>query len=74
MNIFDKNTSHGRALRTGLQAIVGLVSFIFGILTIPGLSNILADNNILSITAFGTWLGIITYIQNALEDILENWK
>jgi len=69
--IFDKNTTRGRAIRTALQGLVALVTFIYGLIIIPGVADVLAANNIATIASFTTWVGIITYVQNKLEDLWE---
>jgi len=69
--LFNKNTRHGRGLRTTLQALLGLVTFVAGVLTIPGLGDILAQNNVTTAASFGVWVGFISYAQNFLEDL---WK
>lgn len=69
--IFDKNTDHGRALRTALQGTFAIVTFLAGFLTIPGIGGYLATNNITTLATFGVWLGIVTYAQNAIERLLK---
>jgi len=69
--LFDKNTRHGRGLRTALQALFGVLTFITGLVAIPGLGALLADNNIVTVTTFATWVGVISYVQNWLEDAIK---
>ena len=69
--LFDKNTNHGRAMRSVLQGIVALVTFMIGFLAIPGIGEYLATNEIMTFATFGMWLGVITYIHNTLETLLK---
>lgn len=69
--LFDKNTRHGRGLRTALQALYGVLTFFAGLMLIPGLSDVLAANNIVSVASFATWIGIISYLQNFVEDVIK---
>jgi len=69
-SFFSANTKRGRAVRTALQAFVALLSFIFGILTIPGLSDTLAQNNLVAVSTFAVWTGVISYLYNAAEAAL----
>lgn len=69
--LFDKNTRHGRGLRTALQALFGILTFLVGLVAIPGLGALLADNNIVTVTTFATWVGVISYVQNWLEDAIK---
>lgn len=69
--LFDKNTRHGRGLRTALQALFGILTFLVGLVAIPGLGALLADNNIVTVTTFATWVGVISYLQNWLEDAIK---
>lgn len=66
--VFDKNTSHGRAIRTALQAFIAIITFVSGLMAIPGFGGFLADNNVMTLATFGIWIGIVSYIQNALEN------
>ena len=71
MNIksfFSPTTRRGRAIRTGLQVLVGVITFVAGILTIPGVQQLLIDAGwIAQAASLATWVAIIAYIQNALE-------
>lgn len=69
--LFNKNTRHGRGLRTALQALLGVITFVAGILALPGLGDVLAQNNVTTLASFGVWVGFISYAQNFLEDL---WK
>lgn len=68
--LFNKETRHGRGLRTGLQALVALLTFIAGLVAIPGLADVLIQNDLTTAASFATWAGLIAYLQNTLEDLL----
>lgn len=63
----DKDTDHGRAIRTAVQVALGIISFIAGILVIPGLGQWFADNQVVGLSTFATWVGVVAYVQNKLE-------
>lgn len=69
--LFDKNTRRGRGFRTAFQGVLGLMTFLYGILVIPGFGSFLADNNLVTIGTFGIWLGVVSYLQNAFEDFMK---
>lgn len=70
--MLDKNKNWVKGLRTGLQAVFGLVVFLGGMLTIPEVGSFLTENNFLSIGAYGMLVAVISYLQNFLEDYLKN--
>lgn len=59
-----------RSFRTALQALVALLTFIAGLIAIPGLADLLILNDLTTAASFATWVGILSYLQNALEDFL----
>lgn len=71
VKLFDKNTKLGRGIRTALQVALALMTFLLGFTFIPGLSDLLANNGVITVASFATWTGIISYVQNALEDLWE---
>ena len=71
--LFNKNTDHGRAIRTALQALVGLGSLIVGIFAIPGVYDLMGTlAPELQLAVVATWVGIISYLQNKLEQFLKH--
>lgn len=70
--MLNKNKNWVKGVRTGLQAVFGLVLFLGGILTIPEVGNFLTENNFLSIGTYGVLVAVLTYLQNVLEDYLKN--
>lgn len=70
--MLNKNKNWVKGLRTGLQAVFGLVIFLGGMLTIPEVGSFLTENNFLSIGTYGVLVAVISYLQNFLEDYLKN--
>ena len=68
--LLSPTTRRGRAVRTALQGIVALSTFLVGILTIPGLQELLDTSGTVSIATFGVWIGVVSYIQNAAEALI----
>lgn len=54
-----------------MQAVVGITAFVVGLLSIPGVSEFLSQQPILANVSLATVIGIITYLQNAIEDYLK---
>lgn len=70
--LLDKNTRHGRGIRTALQAFLGVLTFIVGLLAVPGLADVLTANNVVTVSTLAAWVGVISYLQNFLEDLLRD--
>lgn len=68
--LLDKNTRLGRGIRTALQAFLGVLTFAVGLLTVPGLADVLTANNVVTVSTLAAWVGVISYLQNFLEDML----
>lgn len=71
--IFNKETRHGRGIRTGLQFVYALLTFVAGLIIIPGVSELLLENQLVTAASFATLVGVISYLQNLLEDLLKEW-
>jgi len=70
-SFFSKDTKRGRAVRTALQTLIAIFSFILGLLLLPGLADGLQALGIgVQATALAAWAGIISYIYNAIEGLL----
>jgi len=69
--MFDKSKPSIKALRTFLQAVVGIIAFVLGLLAIPGVSEYLSNNPALANISLATCIAIATYLQNAIEDFLK---
>lgn len=72
--IFDKNTAHGRSIRTWLQVITGIVVFFAGLLTIPGVAELILANEFVTVSTFATVVAVVTYVQNKLEQLVKYVK
>lgn len=70
--MFDKSKPSIKALRTFLQAIVGIIAFVVGLLAIPGVSDYLSENPALANVSLATVIAVFTYLQNAIEDFLKS--
>lgn len=71
-SFFSSKTRHGRAVRTFLQTLFGVLTFVVGLLTLPGFEQALAEGGVvLQAGTLAAWVGIISYLQNALEGLLE---
>jgi len=69
--LFDKDTRRGRAMRTILQALIALTSAAGALLAMPAFAEFVTQNEYLTISALATWIGVVTYLQNWLEDFRE---
>ena len=69
--LFSPYTKRGRALRTFLQALLAILSFSLGLITIPGFGELLVSLGVeVSATALAAWIGVISYLYNQLESTL----
>lgn len=71
-NIIDKNSPTGKGVRTTVQAFVGVTTWLLGLLAVPGVAEYLADNELFTITSLAVWIGVMTYLQNTAERVLED--
>ena len=71
--LVNKNTRHGRGIRTALQAFLGVLTFVVGLISVPGLADVLTANNVVTVSSLAAWVGVISYLQNFLEDMLREW-
>lgn len=70
--LVSPTTRRGRAIRTALQAFISIGTFLYGLLTIPGLEQFLYDQGAIStLGAFSVWTGVVAYIQNAAESLFK---
>ena len=69
--MFDKSKPSIKALRTFLQAVVGILAFLVGLVAIPGVSDYLSGQPMLANVSLATVIAIVTYLQNAIEDLLK---
>ena len=70
-SFFSKDTERGRAVRTGIQAALAVLSFLYGFITIPGLGDFLASSGIVTAGTFVTWVGVVSYLYNKLEQFFD---
>lgn len=68
---FSSKTIVGRAVRTALQVFVSVLGFFFGLLTLPGFGDYLAQNNIVAVSTFAVWTGVVSYLYNAAEALMK---
>lgn len=74
-SFFSSKTRHGRAIRTFLQVLLGLITFASGLLAIPGLLEAFQGSGLaVQASTFATWVGIVSYLQNALEALIKSLK
>lgn len=75
-SLVSTKTRRGRAIRTALQGMVALLSFMLGLLTIPGFGDYLSNVGFeAQVASFGVWIGIISYLQNATEAVIKHlWE
>lgn len=70
--MFSTKTRRGRAVRTALQGSVALMTFVTGLLIVPGFEELLNGMGVVSrVGTFGVWIGVISYVQNALEALIK---
>lgn len=68
--LLNKHTKLGRAVRTGLQVVLAVLTAALGLLAVPGLEKQLFDLGFLpSMGLFATWSGAISYAWNAAEGL-----
>lgn len=71
--LISPTTRRGRAIRTFLQGLLGLLTFSLGLISIPGFADALSGVGLeVQVTTMAAWIGIISYLQNALESLLKN--
>lgn len=69
-SFFSKDTKRGRAVRTALQALIAILSFVLGMLALPGLADTLQSAGIaVQASTLAAWTGIVSYVYNALESL-----
>lgn len=69
--LFSKDTRIGRTVRTFLQAIIGILAFVLGLVAIPGVYDYLIANNVLAGGTLALTIAVATYIYNAAESALK---
>ena len=70
--LFSRTTRRGRALRTVLQAIVGITSMLLGFVAIPGFYDWITTLDMpVQVATMSMWVGVISYLQNLIEDFLK---
>ena len=68
--LLNKHTKLGRAVRTGLQVVLAVLTAVLGLLAVPGLEKQLFDLGFLpSMGLFATWSGVVSYVWNTAEGI-----
>jgi len=72
--LFDKQTKHGRVIRTIFQALLGVFSFVVVIGAAPGLYDLLASSNSHVLVSLPAWIGFISYLYNQVEAWWEKFK
>lgn len=71
-SFFVPTTRRGRAIRTALQTMFAILTFTVGLLTLPGFEEVLASGGlILQAGTLAAWAGVISYLQNALEALMQ---
>lgn len=68
--LFQATNGLGRTVRTSLQAFVGILVFVYGVITIPEVQDFLVQNNLVAIGTLATTIGAMAGIQNAAEKLL----
>lgn len=71
-SLFSSNNGLGRTVRTTLQAFVGILAFLTTIILVPEVQDVLVKNNLLSVSALATTIGVIAGLQNATEKLLKH--
>lgn len=70
-NLFDKNTRRGRAMRTALQVLVSMLSFLGALFALPEFADLVTSEGYVTVGTLAAWTGVIAYLQNLLEDLRE---
>lgn len=71
-SLFSSSNGLGRTVRTTLQAFVGILAFLTAIILVPEVQDVLVKNNLLSVSALATTIGVIAGLQNAVEKLLKH--
>lgn len=71
--LFSAGNGVGRTVRTTLQAFVGTLTFLTAIIVVPEVQDVLVKNNILSVSALATTIGLVAALQNAVEKVLRDY-
>ena len=71
-SLFSSSNGLGRSVRTTLQAFVGILAFLSALILVPEVQDVLLTNNILSVSALATTIGLIAGLQNAVEKLLKH--
>lgn len=69
--LFSPSNGLGRTVRTTLQAFVGILTFLTAFILVPEVQDVLVKNNLLSVSALATTIGLIAGLQNAVEKLLK---
>lgn len=71
-SFFSKNTKRGRAVRTAIQSVLAIFTFVIFMLAMPGLAEALQEGGIgVQAGTLAAWHGVVSYLYNALESLLE---
>jgi hypothetical protein len=70
-DFFSSTTQRGRVVRTILQAVAGILTFTYGLLSLPDVQHYLVTNNIVAIGTLAAFIGLASYLYNAVEKLLK---
>jgi hypothetical protein len=68
---FSHLTVRGRTVRTWLQAMAAILTFVYGLLSIPGVEHYLVANNIIAMGTLATVIAVVCYLYNRIEQLIK---
>lgn len=71
--LFSASNGMGRTVRTTLQAFVGILAFLAGLIAIPEVQDVLVKNNLLAAGSLATVIGVVSGVQNLVEKLLRQY-
>lgn len=69
-SLVSKDNGVGRTVRTWLQAFIGILAFVYGVVVIPDFQNFLVSNNIVAVGTLASFVAAVTALHNGAEKLL----
>ena len=69
--LFSKDTKLGRTVRGAIQLTLSLLTFIIGLVSLPGFNELVSQNTGTAVATLVTINFVVTYIYNTLGSLLK---
>lgn len=69
--LFSKDTKLGRTVRGAIQLTLSLLTFIIGLVSLPGFNELVSQNTGTAVATLVTINFVVTYIYNTLGSLLQ---